>query len=156
MPVLVFGAVLAKYTVADIEVSFRATHMPYTHYMGMQSDILRESMYVFNDLLTFGNFLSTVPSMDGVIPSFDENRETLVVVVSKSEPCVYLPKISAIYPQTWLSELPNRQSILVSIAHEAPSNEDNVTCEPNNPISYIYNIVIVEKTNLPVSLEMPI
>jgi hypothetical protein len=148
----VFGIYSFKSTVADVEISFQATHIPYDYYTGNQGDIFRESMYVFNDLITYGNFISTIPSMEGVVPSFDENQETLVFITSKAEPC-YVPKVSAVYSQIWLDVEPNTKNILIDIVHEEPTKGDNFVCEPASSLTYIYNIVVMEKTNLPISIR---
>jgi len=137
---------------SKVTISYRSTHIPFSSYNSLQSDINHKLFLVINTEQDWLDFITNTPSLESPVPLFDEKLETAVIYVSKAVTCEYFPYVISVTHQEWLDVLPIVENIEVSVVHEADLEAENVNCIPSE--KYVTNIVFFEKTSLPVSLDV--
>jgi len=123
----------------------------HTVYEGQQSDILYQRFEVFNRSETFQEFLFTLPSLNGDVPSFNEEQETMIVMTARAVPCVFAPEVVGVKRE---NSMGNRTAITVHVQSVSDENPSDGTCEPNDQPVYRIFFVSIDKTGENISTEI--
>lgn len=136
---------------ADATIAYRGDIVQNRYHRLPQNDIRHPAFMVFNKESQWNNFIENTPSFVSPIPVYDEATETVIVYIAKTNVCVSMPDLSFVLHQYWFTVQPNLENIEVNMVHRPELADTSVDCSPDD--TYIANIVFIDKTLLPISLD---
>jgi hypothetical protein len=120
-------------------------------YAGAQSDIHYQRLDVFNNSESFEKFLLTIPSYTGVVPNYNEEQETLVVLTTHAVPCFFAPKVTGVSRE---NSTGNKSVITVHVRSVSDKNPNGGICDTNGQPVYAIFFVSMAKTDKNISTDI--
>ena len=117
----------------------------YEGYSGYQIDLFYQKMEVINSNDVYNDFLAGLSSISD-IPTYDEDTETLIAILSPSSSCSFRPIIGGVVESS--------DTINVSILREYDSSPE--TCDPLPYAIYGYNLIKIAKSSKLVNINFEI
>ncbi len=147
LPVIVSFGNLAQANTISLRQS-----IGFEYYRGIQSDIKRNILTVINDNNTWREVLSSMPSINDELPVYDEISNTAIIFTSKLDYCNFIYEVENVAILTRKDFEPDVHSILVDIWKVDWEKKADDNCGNLDYSSFFsYHIIIISKTNLPVS-----
>ena len=116
-------------------------YIPFNAVNGMQTDVNYQRLDVFNDYESYSNFLSQLSSYDAALPEFDAESQTLVSVISYTNPCSFIPEVTQL---TRENQYDGSSELLIYIKN---NKVDNAQCDTSDQKQYNVNFVTFAKTD---------
>ncbi len=113
-------------------------------FRGIQTDVMHQRTEVIDDSDAYNLFLLSIPSMSGDIPSFDENSETLIGVLSNAESCVFEPVVTEVTESD--------VTVSISLLNVQTVTPDGAVCDPVPFPFFAYHVIKIAKSNKPISV----
>ncbi len=130
---------------SDTQEVEQSLPIEYTRHSGSQTDIFHQKVEVINTLEIYNNFWLSVPSINDV-PSFDETKETLTIILSPNASCGFGPTVQSVEE--------HESQILITVGRvyiESPE-----TCNPVGYPTYGYSWVKISKSTKQVGVTYEI